>query len=347
MTDFGSLEPTMTMSAEFTDAPTEKLFEDENNQPRNFRPIQRRRVVNFFDKYEVDETKFLGSGAFGKVYTVRIKDSYIEYVRENDIEEYESLPRYKGEIIRIYAAKVMDATPQNRTELALSMAISRYPHCTDGIVCMYEAFTDVFDSRTQTLKIVIVSELLKGESLDHYVENKEKIPTNNLRWLMFECLKALQNLHDIGYVHRDIKPANIMRVYKAVKIIDLGTCCSIKDASKTPCKLNQYNGTLYFMAPELQRARVGTVTTDRFDMVKADNYALGLTFKTLTGESGNVLRYEGEGASQRGIMKDEGYVMDRIMQLNYPEDIKRVIAGLNRYDPDERMTLEECIRILD
>lgn len=339
MVDFEDA-PTMTMSAVFEDVP------DINIKERDVRNTR----YNFFDKYEIAKDGFLGEGTFGKVYTVNIKDDYIEHVRKNDPEEYKSLPRYKGKIVKIYAAKVLVNNNINKRELALSTIISRYPHCANGIVCMYEAFTDVYDEESNTTKIVIVSEFIKGKSLEKYIEEKLSIEDRHLRWLMVECIRALQSVHNLGFAHRDIKPENIMHAYESIKIIDLGTCCRmVGDGSgriEYPCVQNEYNGTIFYTAPEIQIAQQEGRSTTRFDMMKADNYSLGLSFKRLAGLSGNIFRYEGEGIERYGIMKDQSLVMDSIANLEYSNDIKKVIAGLNAYDPRERYSLEKCLYIL-
>ena len=75
--------------------------------------------------------------------------------------------------------------------------------------------------------LVLVMELLRGETLRHYLKARGPIDASEAVALTLPILSALEHAHEMGVVHRDLKPANI---YLAVdpdghvtpKLLDFG-----------------------------------------------------------------------------------------------------------------------------
>jgi serine/threonine protein kinase len=55
----------------------------------------------------------------------------------------------------------------------------------------------------------LAMEFLEGESLDHYLKRKVKLPASELLRIGREIALGLAAAHDKGLIHRDIKPANV------------------------------------------------------------------------------------------------------------------------------------------
>ena len=85
-------------------------------------------------------------------------------------------------------------------------------------------------------------------TLKSMLKTKERFSEVDTSFLIRETLKALQYIHEYGFIHRDIKTANIMlNPNHAVKVIDFGL---VVRASNNP-----YNraGSKAYMAPEVKQ----------------------------------------------------------------------------------------------
>jgi serine/threonine-protein kinase len=94
---------------------------------------------------------------------------------------------------------------------ASAEAIARFRHEAKlGAMLTHRSITRVFDlieERDGTL--ILVMELLRGETLEAYYKSKGCLPNDEAVALLTPILSALQHAHDHGVVHRDIKPQNI------------------------------------------------------------------------------------------------------------------------------------------
>jgi serine/threonine protein kinase len=74
---------------------------------------------------------------------------------------------------------------------------------------------------------VIVMEMLDGGDLFQRISNRTKpVTEKHLAYSFLTFIKALQSVHEKGFIHRDLKLANAMNVSKddaaAMKLIDFG-----------------------------------------------------------------------------------------------------------------------------
>ena len=117
----------------------------------------------------------------------------------------------------------------------------------------------------------------------------EFIPGRNLRFMMLknseqltpykfsiilDMARAIQRVHDKGYVHLDLKPENfLVTPYWRVKLTDFDLCAKIDGK---PIKKKTLQGTLSYLAPEL-------IEKQPFDQ-RADIFAFGITcYELLAG----------------------------------------------------------------
>jgi serine/threonine protein kinase len=80
-------------------------------------------------------------------------------------------------------------------------------------------------------------------------------------YIMRQILRALEVLHEHGFVHSDVKPSNVMidRLGNA-RVIDFGRAVRIGE------KVSMLLGTPYYMAPETHRREPGRAQSDLFSV---------------------------------------------------------------------------------
>lgn len=81
---------------------------------------------------------------------------------------------------------------------------------------------------------------------------------------MYQVLKALEHMHNIGIFHRDIKPENILLLDETVKLADLGSCRGMY--TKQP--FTEYISTRWYRSPEC-------LLTDGYYNNKMDIWGVG------------------------------------------------------------------------
>src|SRR5262245_17905574 len=140
----------------------------------------------------------------------------------------------------------------------------------------------VYDVRDEGGELVIVMELLEGETLADRIARGPR-PLSETITIGVAVLDALGALHKRGFVHRDIKPSNIFLLEDGrVKLLDFGLVLpSLRDA-RAPGGAHTMTGMVMgsprYMAPE--QVRGGGVDG------RADLFALGASLhEALTGRA--------------------------------------------------------------
>lgn len=137
----------------------------------------------------------------------------------------------------------------------------------------------------------IVTELLRGETLEDILQREKTLPLHTAITLVIEILRGVHSIHKLGRVHKDLKPDNIFLLgppddtpileNPRVKIIDFGTVDfedgKYPDGEKRITMSGMVVGTPLYMSPEQARA----LSVDR----TTDLYAVGLVlFELITGK---------------------------------------------------------------
>lgn len=105
--------------------------------------------------------------------------------------------------------------------------------------------------------LVLVMELLQGETLRDCYKRKGSLPTRDAVAIMVAVLAALQHAHDHGVVHRDLKPTNIFLHTDSdgqvtPKLLDFGIAKA--EESRIETRTGDALGTPQYMSPEQVRA---------------------------------------------------------------------------------------------
>lgn len=132
--------------------------------------------------------------------------------------------------------------------------------------------------------VVLVFELLEGESLIDRLKKSGPIPFDELHPIIEQVWLGLADAHRVGIIHRDLKPSNVFLERRPdgitrVKILDFGISKVPKEVGgETLTEMGQSLGTFSFMPPE-QIGKAKTVDH------RADIYACAtLIFQSLTGQ---------------------------------------------------------------
>ncbi len=141
----------------------------------------------------------------------------------------------------------------------------------------------------------IMMELVRGRSLDRYIEEGRQFSFGEIYSIMGQCAFGLAAAHRAGIIHRDIKPANVMLGEDLiVKIADFGLAKTAKRKIADPTA-----GSGKITAEALQKLRaeltdagaiVGTPAYMSPEQclghqadARSDLYSLGATFYYLVG----------------------------------------------------------------
>jgi serine/threonine-protein kinase len=137
--------------------------------------------------------------------------------------------------------------------------VARFRHEAKlGAMLAHRSITRVFDLIEEPDgSLILVMELLRGETLEAYYKKKGSIPNEEAIAIITPILSALQHAHDHGVVHRDIKPQNIFLHVDpdgqvTPKLLDFGIA-KAEDAN-IHTLLGRVLGTPAYMSPEQIRA---------------------------------------------------------------------------------------------
>lgn len=205
------------------------------------------------DKYEI--LSHLGSGAMGAVYKARHqilnKEVAIKVLQEADLNDKVKKERFMRE------AKAQGAL--NHKNIA---AVHDF-----GLTEKDQPF--------------FVMDLLKGQSLEEYLEKEKSLACWQACQIFEQVARALQHAHSKGIVHRDIKPSNIMLIDSEdgelqALLVDFGIAVHSEKELTKLTKQGHVVGTPHYMSPE----QISGKSLD----ARSDIYSLGcVMFETLTG----------------------------------------------------------------
>jgi eukaryotic-like serine/threonine-protein kinase len=166
---------------------------------------------------------------------------------------------------------------------AIKDAVERFRYeARLGSMLHHRSITRVFDMVEESDgTLVLVMELLRGETLQSLLRRKEAIDMREAVAIAVPILAALEHAHDNGIIHRDVKPANI---YLAVepdghvipKLLDFGI--AKVHAANLHTLEGRVLGTPAYMSPEQIRATTGELTG------RSDLFSMGVVlYEMLTG----------------------------------------------------------------
>lgn len=185
---------------------------------------------------------------------------------------------------------------------------------------VHNPFIVQFHSSLQTLThLYLVLEFVQGGEMFRYLEIRNTLREDEVKFYAAELVSALAYLHGIKAIYRDLKPENVLIAASGhIKLADFGFAKILKsgDRTRTLC------GTPEYLAPEIvDRAGHG---------VEADWWQLG------------IMMYEMLFACTPFRDSDPYQLYENILSQkpefpNCSESVKAVIAGLLEKEPGKRL----------
>lgn len=180
---------------------------------------------------EMKET--LGTGTFGRVRLIKIKDNIEDKLPHKAFQSYYALKILKKqEIIRM---KQVDHV------LAEAAILSEVTH--PFVVNMLKGFKDEH-------KLYILLEYVPGGELFSHLRKAGKFPNDVSKFYSSEVMLAFDYLHSKDIIYRDLKPENLLLdVQGYIKLTDFGFAKKVPERTFTLC------GTPEYLAPEIIQSK--------------------------------------------------------------------------------------------
>lgn len=199
---------------------------------------EKARVERSFNNFVLVET--LGVGGMGTVYKAR--DTLLDRL-------------VALKLLRKDLGAGIDQTAQLQQEARVAASVN-HPNVIQ-----------VFSSGIDHSQFYLVMELVDHGSLDDFIEERKRLPEEQVLEAGIQVAKGLRAAHAKGLIHRDVKPANILFADEhTAKIGDFGLAGVAAERSGTA---GEIWGTPYYVAPERLR-------NDPEDF-RSDIYSLGAT----------------------------------------------------------------------
>src|SRR5438067_816110 len=208
---------------------------------------EKMRVERTFDHFVLLDT--LGLGGMGTVYKAR----------DTLLDRLVALKLLRKDLV-----DDKDHTSRLREEARVAASVN-HPNVIQ-----------IFSSGTDHGQVYVVMELVDHGSLDDLIEQRKRLPEEQVLETGIQVAKGLRAAHQQGLIHRDVKPANILFVDEhTAKISDFGLAGAAAEASEWQTEIW---ATPYYVAPE-------RLSNGREDF-RSDIYSLGATlFHAVAGKA--------------------------------------------------------------
>ncbi len=206
---------------------------------------------------------------------------------------------------------------------------------------------NVYDYFIWNKRMVIVMEILEGETLDSIISKQKYLSSEQIAKYAIEILKALVELHHRNIMHRDLKPQNIMVGFdNSIKLMDFGIMQISKDQDLT--KEGAVIGTIEYMAPEIIRSEKANPQTELYSLgvilykmatgivpFKSGGDSIATATKILAGE------YEDPSLYFFNLDPNLEFLIKKLLKTNYldrPENAEAAIKEFETYLKQSSLT---------
>jgi eukaryotic-like serine/threonine-protein kinase len=248
--------------------------------------------------------RVLGEGGFGQVLEAW----------DTRLERPVAIKRLKPQLL--------SARPDNLLDEARLAASLRHP-----------AFVRIFSIDGDAALQSIIMEYVDGRTLRELAADGP-LPLPQVVAIIAQVAEAMEEAHAANLIHGDLKPSNLMLDGAgAVRILDFGLACRIDPDATASTPVDQAQGTVAYLAPELM---MGTGQS-----VASDVYALGVVmFELLNGAR--------PFAHLSGLSLAAAHIQSSSSMWEFPAGTSAPVAALVRAmtarDPAQRLASMSAVR---
>ena len=171
-------------------------------------------------------------------------------------------------------------------------------------------------------RLVLVLELLEGETLRSRIQKNGKLPWMEAVDIASRIAAALKVAHASDVVHRDLKPETVMLGPNGgVKVMDFGVAKVL--CAHTGNVPSQSVGTLQYMSPE----QIDAKPVDG----RSDLYALGLLLYAMSGGTAPF-----RSASPRELLNMQCTAAPPPLEVELPRGVRELVTKLLSKAPEDR-----------
>lgn len=158
------------------------------------------------------------------------------------------------------------------------------------------------------------------------------------RTLFSQCLASLIYLRSLGWAHLDVKPENfLINSWFEIKLIDFEFAFEIDKTRSNQNQCDKYCGSKSYFSPEIKERKMP------YDPMKSDVFSLGVTMINLMTRI-DIFSDNGLGFNKqyRCIRSGsfEKFWQSLPFSLFFSKDLKDVFENMLKYNPNERISLE-------
>lgn len=240
--------------------------------------------------------------------------------------------------IKIYRSRSLDRQKRMKEELRTLTKLGTY---CQQIVRLHH-YAEEMDDETGLLELKLVLDLCTGGTLRQRMKRGPPLDERAVRILALQLAQALHFLHTRRVIHCDVKPENILFVDPAglsIRLSDFGVARLSHADGASPPVCTGFNASDLYLAPEiLGQEPYGT---------QVDMWSLGVTlYHCLTGH----LPFQNGASLKLGVCQEivsGSFIRAALSGAQFPEhlsfDALRIIEGLLRIDPNERLNVIEVL----
>jgi serine/threonine protein kinase len=250
-------------------------------------------VINglLVDRYQI--TKKIGQGGMGQVF------SALDQRLSRQV------------VVKVSRTQGAGLSKEDRARFereALKMASLNHPN----IVTIYDYGEHHGDQ-------FLVMELITGETLKSFINQKEEMTAYLFKEIITQLLKGVQDAHDHDVIHRDLKPSNLMwdTERQILKILDFGLARGVEGDTVTGT--GHVHGSIQYMAPEQIKGESQGPPTDI--------YAVGILCFQLLSKS---LPFRGENTVELMFQKLQKDPYNLLEQPQTPSWVTKELADVIR-----------------